>query len=275
MKTLPALLLLLLPALAPAQVLKTSSPYDSAHYSWRKPVPRDRLRPLRPDRPGVTESPFTVDAGHGQLEVDGLRLLNSGSGDETRSRDWHLAYSMLKLGLTRRTDIQLEVPLYAKHYERPATADKWQERHRGFGDLTLRLKHNFIGDDQKHRVAVAAVGLVQMPSGGPQGAGGVEYGLLLPVNVLLNARWNLDAQVASRLSYDRESGGHYVQLIPSVAVDHEFTDKTGGLLEGVGYWDTQQRRWQSSVNAAFILSLSDNFALDAGTHLALNRITDR
>ena len=28
---------------------KFPSPYDSAHFSWRKPVPRNRLRPLRPD----------------------------------------------------------------------------------------------------------------------------------------------------------------------------------------------------------------------------------
>ena len=61
------LALALLPVAAQAQDdnhPKSPSPYDSAHFSWRKPVPRNRLRPLCPDRPGLTESPFTVDAGH-------------------------------------------------------------------------------------------------------------------------------------------------------------------------------------------------------------------
>ena len=41
----------LLPAAAPAQDdnhPKSPSPYDSAHFSWCQPVPRNRLRPYAP-----------------------------------------------------------------------------------------------------------------------------------------------------------------------------------------------------------------------------------
>ncbi|RZK54483.1 MAG: hypothetical protein EOO59_11400, partial [Hymenobacter sp.] len=51
----------LLPLAARAQATDDNHPqfpcpYDSAHFSWRKPVPHNRLRPLRPDRPGTTET---------------------------------------------------------------------------------------------------------------------------------------------------------------------------------------------------------------------------
>ena len=115
---LPLLALWAAPALAQPN---KPCPYDSAQFSWRKPVPANRLRPLRPDRPGVSESPFTVDAGHVQLEVDGLRLMRqpATADGQPAQRTWHAAFATLKLGLSRRTDVQLELPAYVAQAERP------------------------------------------------------------------------------------------------------------------------------------------------------------
>ena len=185
----------LLPAFRYAQDFPKPSPYDSAHFSWGKPVPRDRLRELQPDRPGVTESPFTVDAGHVQVEMDLVRLVNNGTGYRDRERELKVAHTNFKLGLSRRTNVQLEVPLYKVAKQRPAEASEWQERHAGFGNVTLRLKHNFLGDDHDRRVAVAAIGFVRLPSGGRTGKGGTEYGLVLPLDVELSNKANLEAQL--------------------------------------------------------------------------------
>ena len=43
---------------------------DKSSYTIFNPVPRDLMRELTPDRPDKTESPYTVDAGHFQLEMD-------------------------------------------------------------------------------------------------------------------------------------------------------------------------------------------------------------
>ena len=227
-----------LPMLSLAQETPKPSPYDSAHFSWRQPVPRNRLRELRPDRPGVTESPFTVDAGHAQAEVDGFRLINSGSGQETRTRDLHVAYSNVKLGLSRRTDIQVEVPLYAVAKEQPQGASEWQDRNSGFGDLAIRLKHNWLGNDQKVPVALATVAFVRLPTGGAVGNGAAEYGLLVPMNVELSKKWTLEAQIESDLNYDREEARHFLRLAPSLALDYEFTEKLSLLAEGVTQWNS-------------------------------------
>ncbi|MDO7847788.1 transporter [Hymenobacter sp. M29] len=268
-------LFLLLPILGRAQAPPRSSPYDSAHFSWRKPVPRNRLRELQPDRPGVTESPFTVDAGHFQLEMDALRLINSGSGNDDKNRELHLAYSMLKLGLSRRTDLQLEVPLYSVAKQRPTDADDWQERNAGFGDVTVRVKHNFVGDDQQGTFAMSVIGYVRLPSGGAVGDGGMEYGVVLPLDVELSDKANLEAQLGAELNYDRETGSRYVRFMPSTALEYDFTEKFGLVTEAVALWNTEQRRWLASTNIAPIFKLTPNLQLDLGTHLALNRLTDR
>lgn len=39
-------------------------------YHLYNPTPRDQMRELSTDRPDQTESPYTVDAGHYQIESD-------------------------------------------------------------------------------------------------------------------------------------------------------------------------------------------------------------
>ena len=274
-----ALALALLPAAAQAQDdnhPKFPSPYDSAHFSWRKPVPRNRLRPLCPDRPGLTESPFTVDAGHFQLETDAARLINEPASDDAPAqRTWQAGYSTLKLGLSRRTDVQLEMPLYTVQAQRGPGRD-WQDRRRGFGDMTLRVKHNFFGDDQEQPFALTAIGYVRLPTG----AAGLssehpEYGLVLPMNLAVGAKYNLDVQLETDLNYDPEQAQRYVRIMPSVALDREFSKKLGLLVEGVFPWDTQARRWRAQLNIAPIVNVTENLQLDTGIHLALNGRTEQ
>ncbi len=272
-------LLFLLPAFSSAQDTTKPqpkpSPYDSAHYRWRRPVPRHLLRELQPDRPGVTDTPFTVDAGHVQLEIDALRLVRSGPADNTQQRDLHAGFTVLKLGLSRRTAVQVELPLYNRRREQPQNPPADAERHTGFGDVALRLKHNFLGDQQDGSFALAVAGFVRLPTGGQVGDGAAEYGLVLPLDIELSDKANLEAQLETDLNYDRDQARRYVRLVPSAAVEYDFTEKFGLVGEAVAQWNTQQRRWQASLNFAPILKLTDNFQLDAGTHLALNRRSER
>ena len=42
---------------------------DKSQYTLFNPAPANCLREFDPDRPDVTDSPFTVDAGHIQFEI--------------------------------------------------------------------------------------------------------------------------------------------------------------------------------------------------------------
>src|SRR2546425_12662784 len=43
---------------------------DKGKYTLFNPTPRELMREMNTDRPDKTESPFTVDAGHFQIEAD-------------------------------------------------------------------------------------------------------------------------------------------------------------------------------------------------------------
>ena len=55
-------------ALVPAAPVGAQGP-DKSKYTLFVPTPRDMWRPLSADRPDITESPVTVDAGAVQVEV--------------------------------------------------------------------------------------------------------------------------------------------------------------------------------------------------------------
>ena len=97
MKLFPHLLLsgLLAAVLAPAGE-KPAAPGKSTCHLFN-PTPREAMRELSTDRPDQTESPFTVDAGHVQVEMDLATFTydryNSLRADVRAGKRWKLGES--------------------------------------------------------------------------------------------------------------------------------------------------------------------------------------
>jgi len=267
--------LLLLAGLSARAQTTDSATVAKSQYSLFHPVPRAQLRPLTPDRPGVTESPITLDAGHLQFETDLGRLIDSKPGAVPRERTIRANAFVLKMGLTNRTDVQLFLDAY--EWDRTfATDTSATQRNRGFGDITLRVKHNFIGNDTASGpLSVGIIGYVRLPTGGPQGAGGFEYGVLLPAIYALNDHWNLSAQLPARLAFDRDAGQHYLETSPSLNLDHSFTPWLTGFVEVVATHDFRTARWEEAINLGPVFFLGKNIQFDFGRHFALTREADR
>ena len=49
---------------------RTAAAPDKSTYNLFNPTPRELMREMSTDRPDQTESPYTVDAGHFQMEMD-------------------------------------------------------------------------------------------------------------------------------------------------------------------------------------------------------------
>ena len=79
---------------------------DKKVYNLFHPTPPDLMRELSTDRPDKTESPYTVDAGHFQWEMD-FAVFTLEREDGVRSRTWNIAPANLKVGLTNNADLQL------------------------------------------------------------------------------------------------------------------------------------------------------------------------
>ena len=246
---------------------------DKRQFSLRHPTPRRYLRPMVPDRPGITESPYSADAGHVQYETDALRLLTRREGT-TYGRDLYVNHALAKLGLSDRTDFQLGVDSYTdtRNYDEADPAQT--QEYRGFGDVTLRLKHTLVGDDDS-RWALGLIGYTTLPTGGPRGDGAVEFGAVLPAVLQLTKPWSIGGQIATQVYWDRDVQTRYLQLTPTFTTDYQFTKLVQVFAELVGYKDVRQPQWRSSINTGVQLDLSDDVQLDFGTHQPITRSTDR
>lgn len=265
--------LLATPARAQQGPLNDSIQVDKRPYSIFRPTPRRYLRPMVPDRPGITESPYSVDAGHFQYETDFLRLLTRREGS-AYGHDWYFNHALLKIGLSDKVDFQVGVDSYTDTRNYDEADPSQTQLARGFGDLTLRLKRTLVGDDDS-RWALGLIGYVQLPTGGPRGDGAVEFGAVLPAVYQLTKPWSIGGQVATEVYWDRETQSRYVQLTPTFTTDYAFTDLVQGFAELVGYWDVRQATWRSSVNTGLQLDVSKNVQLDLGTHLPVTHSVDR
>lgn len=105
---------------------------EKSNYNLFNPTPNSLLRELSPDRPDATESPLTVDAGRFAVEMS---LFDFRRDDGVESTTWGAIN--FKAGLNHNTDLQTIFNLY----------DGTEGGPDGFGDVTLRLKHNLWGND--------------------------------------------------------------------------------------------------------------------------------
>jgi len=272
-------LLLALASPVAAQKLQNDTvKVDKRQYTLFNPTPRKYMRPMVPDRPGVTESPYSVDAGHFQYEADALRLLTRHEGT-THGHDWYVNHFLAKIGLTDRTDFQVGVDSYTYSHnfdDSQGGQDPFDQNqlNRGFGDVTLRLKHTLLGDDNS-RGALGLIGYVELPTGGAVGDGGYEPGLTLTGVFQCTKDWSIGSQVASNFFFDPSAGQHFLQLTPTITTDYQFTKLVQAFAELVGYWDTRQAAWRSSINLGPQIDISDNVQLDFGAHLPLTHSVDR
>ena len=107
------------------------------------------MRELSTDRPDKTESPYTVDAGHFQWEMD-FAVFTLERVDGAQSQTWNIAPVNIKVGLTNNTDLQLFFDSYIHEQDRRSPCAESAETTDGVGDLTTRLKINLWGDDGGH-----------------------------------------------------------------------------------------------------------------------------
>src|SRR6187455_250760 len=117
---------------------------DKSGYNLFRPVPDSLLREMETDRPDKTESAYTVDAGHYQVEMDLLGYTHDRSKHET-VEFFGIAATNLKVGVLNHVDLQIIVETYnIQRTKDRDTGDSW--RMSGFGDVTLRSKINFWGN---------------------------------------------------------------------------------------------------------------------------------
>src|SRR6185436_14543161 len=88
---------------------------DKSKYTLFNPTPREAMREFTTDRPDKTESPYTVDAGHFQIELDLITYAHdheTARGVDVRVNAWSVVPVNFKVGLLNWMDLQTVIESY-------------------------------------------------------------------------------------------------------------------------------------------------------------------
>jgi hypothetical protein len=235
-----------------AQANAKSAPTDEAPSPEKK-----ELRPLSTDRPDVTESPYTVDAGHFQAEIDVARY----SQDEGAS-SMSFANSNLKLGITNFWDMQLVIESLVG-LEEPSGYN-W-----GFGDVTVRSKFNLFGNDEGN-VALGVMPWVKIPTAGSRGNDYVEGGLIGLLGVGLPADFSSGFMVEGDMMKNALDDDYHFELLTTATLGHSLFGPLSAYIELFGVHSTESgAEYALSTDGGLTCLVTEHFQLDAGVAVGL------
>ena len=126
---------------------------EKSQYWLFNPTPDKLLREMTTDRPDITESPFTVDAGHVQFETTLVGYTRSAPNQERAITDeFDFLTTNMRIGITNSAEIDLVWQPYGT--VRTRQADPFRIFHQsGIGGLNLRAKVNLWGNDSSKNPA--------------------------------------------------------------------------------------------------------------------------
>jgi hypothetical protein len=234
---------------------------DKSGFNLFNPVPEYSMRDLSPDRPDATESPFTVDAGHYQLEMDFANFTHDKTGGIT-TKTWEAGDFNLRIGLFN----QLELSLIFDNYLQVHTDDRvtgTSMTQSGVGDFTSRLKINLWGDDGG-RTAFGLLPYVKFPtSTDGLGNNAVEGGMIFPLAVSLPHDFDLSLETAASLMKNNDNGGYHEEFIASASLDHQIIGKLNGFVEFFSNFTTASHAgWVGTVDTGLEYLVTKNIQLD-------------
>ena len=250
---------------------------DKSGYTLLNPTPRSLLRELSTDRPDKTEGPYTVDAGHFQLEMDLVSYVRdrdkSGGGD-TRTETWAVAPVNLKLGLFHDVDLQLAIDTYTNLRTEDLVAGT-TDRRSGFGDMTLRLKKNFWGNDGG-KTSFAMMPFLKFPTNQHDlGNHAVEGGVIFPLALKLPAGWDMGLMTEVDFLRNETDKGYHASSINSITFGHDIVGNLGGYLEFFSEVSAEDGLpWVGTVDTGLTYGITDNMQLDAGINIGVTEAAD-
>lgn len=216
------------------------------------------IREMSTDRPDTTESAFTVPRGMWQFEWEMVSVSRDGGW---QAEDWGSVN--IKLGLSDSVDLQWVTPA-------------WHTEHglRGWTDTELRLKWNLTGQDDEAAVAVALMPYIKLPvASRGVGNGNVEGGLIIPMSSnrisCCDLAWMIEADVIRNDDDDGYTGA----LTLSGTAGFELTGRLSAFTETVVTLPLEGNA-EIYLNGGLIFALNDNWFLDAGVNIGLNRAAE-
>ena len=246
----------------------TAQAQDKSQYNLFNPTPAKLMRDLSADRPDGTESPYTVDAGHYQIEMSFFDYThNNDKGVKTDS--WTAFDMNLKAGLTQNMDLQMVFGTYTQ--EKTTEPGSAKTLNGGLGDLLLRLKINLLGNDNG-KFAFGIMPMIKLPSSSSVSNDHIEGGLasMLAWNVADN--WSLGFMAELDTVYNNVGDDYSYQFINTVVLGFDVVGPLGAYVEYISILDTHpDTNYQAIFSTGLTYAIGENIQLDVGTQIGLSK----
>ena len=249
---------------------------DKSSFNIFNPVPVNLMRELNADRPDKTDCPFTVDAGHFQVEVDFANMTynrpNSERGN-VRSTALEIAPVNLKVGLLNNLDFQLVFTSY--RWEKTDNQDNGTINQKaGFDGITPRFKVNIVGNESGF-FALALIPFVSLPLNQHNfGNSSVEGGLGIPYSFDIPS-WDVGFQTTFRFNRNDADRGYHTEFENSVSIGHLLIGKMSLSGEFFSSVSTEKvTGWVGTIDTWLTYQVAENLRLDGGIYIGVTPAAD-
>jgi hypothetical protein len=246
---------------------------DKSGHTFFNPTPKEQMRELSTDRPDTTESPYSVDAGHIQVEIEAVSWTRDTIGDETTTT---LNGSInAKLGLTNAIDLQAVLDPYVNVKTKDKVAGT-ATSNSGVGDFTARLKCNLWGNDGGP-TAFAIMPFVTFPTHSKKLDANREVtgGVILPLGVDLGEGWSMGVMLEVDAVRNAANDSYVAEWVTTITVSHDIVGDLGGFLEVVNTTSAErQTAGTAYFDAGLTFAFNPDVQFDLGTNLGLTSASD-
>ena len=252
-----------------------------AQYTFFNPTPKRLMRDMTTDRPDITESPFTIDAGHVQTETQVFSYARSRPGEDGAVSDvYEVGTTNVRIGLTNFAEVALVwQPYGAVETRSPIPGRSFTSD--GVGTLEIRGKINFWGNDTFEKPGATAAALlpfIDVPTDPGNGISvdDVEGGFIVPLAIKLSEKLELGLNAGAAIVKNEDASGYRTEFLGSAAFGYEWTDKLGTYYEVAVELGTEDPRGDIVLlGTGLTYAVDDDTQLDAGINVGVTRASDR
>jgi Putative MetA-pathway of phenol degradation len=254
---------------------------DKSQYTLFNPTPERLMREFGTDRPDMTESPFTVDAGHIQFETNIFGFTRSRpDADGTVTDTYGFGETNMRIGLTNQSELDLIWQPYGIVQTRPSNPQIDPTRSAGIDGLTIRSKINLWGNDTYDKPGATALGLlpyVTLPTDRGNGLSNdaVEGGFILPFSVKLTDKFDLGINTGVDVLHNDDTSGYHPEYFASASLSYDWTEQFTTYYEIAGRTGTHDPRGDIFILATgFTYQFAKNLQFDAGVNFGVTAAAD-
>lgn len=247
---------------------------DKSQYNLFNPTPRELWREFSTDRPDKTETPFTVDAGRFTMEADlFIYTRDTNSPDDTRTESFNYFVPNFKVGLLNNIDLQI-IPEVNNVVRTKPKGGSTEERS-GFGDVTVRMKVNFWGNDGG-KTAFGMMPFIKFPTNQNNlGNNSIEGGIIFPLAIGLSNKWDVGMQTEFDFNKNQDDLGYNVEFANTVSFGYEIDPKWSSYFELFTEVTTESgSQFIATFDTGLKYLLTENLQLDAGVNIGLTEAAD-